>query len=150
MKQITFELQGAPRNFTNRREHWAKAWREKQSWWANTALLGMAKRRQAGWPVAEWGQRRDVVITCYRVRLMDDDGNTIAVKSIRDALQCKTAGKSEKMGEKRIAVPKIGAGLISSDGDPAASILVRQVRVAKFKEQRVLVSVTIPDAERVA
>src|SRR5579884_1374891 len=87
---LSFVLNGVPPNWSNRTQHWAKLYRQREIWHRATLIAAReAIRRNPDFPYAEPGSRRFVKIVMYRHGLLDPDAVTGAVKPIVDRLQAQ-------------------------------------------------------------
>lgn len=121
----------------------ASRWSETRDWRRWAIDQGGQARIGAGWPWPERGERRRVLVTMHRVRMLDHRGNLeLSVKAARDGLQRWLEPRRVLRGAPPVSEP--GAGLIYRDDPehlPAELFEVVEHRVHSWREERTVIEV---------
>lgn len=120
--EVTFNIQGVPPSWSNRRLHWARRNAEMAVWRESAYFGSAAARVLAHWICADkrFGDRRDVEVVLHRVRLLDIDNAYSSVKPIVDGLKGQ---------------------LIADDSPEWIDLTVRQVKVSNYRQQKTVITV---------
>ena len=135
-RRLAFEVPRVLPDLANQRVHWSARNQQRQGWLRD--VTWQARIALRNWPKAQKGERRRLVITQYRVRLLDKGNLWHSAKDVVDALKAK---RWRVVGGKH--VEEEGLALIYDDDPLHLDDEVRQVQVHSFAEERTTLEVFI-------